>query len=304
MYDIIGDIHGHYDLLLEMLQVLGYEPIGDSFKHPNRKLIFTGDIINRGPKIRKTVRLIKTMVENGDAQCILGNHELNAILSATLDKSGNLLQKRLPRFQLPLMKTIEEYKKYPEEFEDIIKWFRTLPIYLDLGELRVVHGSWNDAHIETVNRYLNGESKLKKTFLKTYTTNTDLNNAVTELIKGVEMQLPKDLLLKDNKGIIRRKFRIKWWTNSENKTFKKIAFGNQFDLPAYSIPKEVQPITYPYPKDAPPVFLGHYCLLNKKKLIYQHNICCVDTCVTHCKMLTAYRWSGEQQLTAENLVRL
>lgn len=303
MYDIIGDIHGHYDLLLEMLKVLGYESVGDTFKHPTRKIIFTGDIINRGPKIRKSVRLIKAMVENGDAQCLLGNHELNAILSATMDKSGKYLQKRLPRYQLPLMKTIEEYKKYPEEFEETIKWFRTLPLYLDLGELRVVHGCWNDGHIEIVNRYLNGESKLKKSFLKTYLSDNELNTAVTELIKGVEMQLPKDLLLKDNKGIIRRKFRIKWWSSPEDKTFKKMAFGNQFELPAYSIPMEITPITYPYPKDAPPVFLGHYCL-NKKKLIYQDNICCVDTCVTRCKKLTAYRWNGEQQLTEEHLVKL
>ena len=303
MYDIIGDIHGHYDLLLNMLQTLGYEPNGGTFKHPDRKVIFTGDIINRGPKIRKTVNLVRGMVESGNAQCILGNHELNAILYGTMDKNGKFLQKHLPRFQLPLMKTLDEYKKYPGEFNEIIKWFRTLPLYLDLGELRVVHGAWIDSHIETLNHFLAGETKLKKSFLKTYITNKELNTAVNEIIKGVEMQLPKDLLLKDNKAIIRRSYRIKWWTDPTGKTFRNIAFGNQFDLPAYTIPPEVLPTTYPYSPDAPPVFLGHYCL-NKKKVIYQNNICCVDNCVTRTNQLTAYRWQGERQLTAEYLIKV
>ena len=303
MYDIIGDIHGHYDLLVAMLEKLGYQLKGDVYEHPSRKVIFTGDIINRGPKIRRTVQLVRGMVESGNAQCLLGNHELNAILYATMDKSGAYLQKHLPRFQLPLKKTLDEYKKYPEEFAETIKWFRKLPIYLDLGNLRVVHGCWNDAHIELLNQFLVGSDKLTKSFLRTYITNKELNTAVTELIKGVEMQLPKDFLLKDNKGIIRRSFRIKWWGVPEEKTFKKLAFGNQFTLPAYSIPKEILPKTYPYPEDAPPVFLGHYCL-NRKKLIYQNNICCVDTCITRCKKLTAYRWDREQQLTEEHLVRI
>lgn len=303
MYDIIGDIHGHYDLLINMLQKLGYQPVGNSFKHPERKVIFTGDFINRGPKIRKTVNLIKNMVENGDAQTVLGNHELNAILYATMDKSGKFLQKHLPRYQLPLMKTLEEYKNFPDEFKETIKWFRTLPIYLDLGDFRVVHGGWNEEHIATFHRYMNGETRLKKSFLKTYLTNKELSTALDELIKGVEMQLPKDLLLKDNKGIIRRSFRIKWWEVTEGKTFKKVAFGNRFELPAYTIPREVLPTTYPYPFDAPPVFLGHYCL-NKKKLIFQGNICCIDTCVVRTQSLTAYRWSGEKQLIEENLIRM
>ncbi|MFA9388594.1 MAG: metallophosphoesterase [Prolixibacteraceae bacterium] len=303
MYDIIGDIHGHYDLLVNMLTQLGYEPSGATYKHPERKVIFTGDFINRGPKIRKTVKLIRGMVENGDAQTVLGNHELNAILSATMDKSGRFLQKHLPRFQLPLMKTLEEYKNYPEEFNETIKWFRTLPIYLDLGNLRVVHGAWNDAHIATVQQFMNGETSLKKSFLKAYLSNKELSTALNELIKGVEMQLPKDLLLKDSKGIIRRNFRIKWWEVPTEKTFKKLSFGNQFELPAYSIPKEILPLTYPYALDAPPVFLGHYCL-NKKKLIFQNNICCIDTCVVRTQNLTAYRWNGEAQLLEGNLIRI
>ncbi|MDA3881069.1 MAG: metallophosphoesterase, partial [Prolixibacteraceae bacterium] len=63
MYDIIGDLHGHYDLLVRLLKKMGYEADGNSFKHSKRKVIFTGDFINRGPEIRATVRLVKQMVD-------------------------------------------------------------------------------------------------------------------------------------------------------------------------------------------------------------------------------------------------
>jgi hypothetical protein len=303
MYDIIGDIHGHYDLLVKTLKSIGYTEHNNSYTHPERKIIFTGDIINRGDKIRSTVTLIKNMVENGDAYCILGNHELNAILYATLDKHGKSIRKRLLRYKMPLLKTLEEYKNYPSEFKEVIKWFRTLPLFIDMEDFRVIHGGWNDQHIKTINKYLNGENRLRKSFLKTYLINKELNTAVNELIKGKEIHLPKDLLLKDNKGILRRHFRIKWWENADDKTFKDIAFGNRFELPEYTIPKEIVPDITPYPTYAPPVFLGHYCL-NKKALIFQNNICCIDTCVVRTQKLTVYRWQGEKKLTSKNLVRI
>lgn len=304
MYDIIGDIHGHYDLLIRMLDKLGYQNSGESYLHPGgRKVIFTGDFINRGPKIRKTVNLIRKMVESGDALTVLGNHELNAILYETMDKQGKFLQKHLPQFKLPLMKTFDEYRNYPEEFKEVVKWFRTLPVYLDLGNLRVVHGCWSDEHVATIQEFMNGEIRLKKSFLRTYVTNKTLNTALNELIKGVELQLPRDLLIKDNNGVIQRNFRIKWWEDAIGKTFSDLSFGNRFELPAYTIPKEIVPRTYPYPADAPPVFLGHYCL-NNKALIFQDNICCIDTCVVRTQKLTAYRWNGESKLNEENIIRM
>lgn len=304
MYDIIGDIHGHYNLLVKLLKKLGYKKNDAAYFHPERKAIFTGDFINRGPNIRATVQLIRNMVEQGSAFTILGNHELNAILYATIDKSsGKSLQKHLPRYRLPLMNTLNEYQNYPEEFTDTIKWFRHLPIHLDFGSIRVVHGGWNDEYISIVEKYKQGEPKLKKSFLKAYLNNKELSTALNGLIKGTEFQLPKDLLLKDNKGIVRRTFRIKWWEQPTGKTFSELAFGNRFELPAYSIPKELLPNITPYPADAPPVFLGHYCL-NKKALIFQGNICCIDTCVVKSQRLSCYRWNGEQELSIDHFVKV
>lgn len=301
MYDIIGDIHGHYDLLVTMLNELGYKKNGKSYSHPNRKVIFTGDYINRGPQILRTVRLIREMVENNDALAIIGNHEFNAILYSTLDKSGKSFRKHLARYKLPLMKTLDEYSGITQEYKDTINWFRYLPFYLDLGDLRIVHGSWNSENIEIFERYKAGEPKLKKSFLKEYFVNPELNKAANEIVKGIEFQVPKDLIIKDSKGISRRTFRVKWWEPALGKTFREISFSDRFILPNYTIPPEITPEIKGYQDDLPPVFFGHFCL-EKDHLIIKDNLCCVDRCVVRSQTLTSYRWSGEKILTPDNLV--
>ena len=303
MYDIIGDLHGHYRLLTAMLKKLGYEKSGEGFRHEGRKVIFTGDYINRGNEIRQTVRLIREMVESGNALAILGNHEFNAIIYFTLDKSGRYFKKYGSHLKLPLLRTIEEYSTAPDELHDTIKWFRQLPFYLDLNEIRVVHGGWDIKHINTVEQYMNGQPKIKKKFIKEYLSNDELNMAVNTLLKGIEMQLPKDLIIKDSKGISHRNFRIKWWEPACGKTFRDASFGNRFILPEYTIPKEVIPPIEPYEEHWPPLFFGHYCL-DKQDLVIKNNLCCVDRCVTRSQNLSAYRWDGEKSLNPDKLVFL
>ena len=54
MYDLIGDIHGHADALQQLLGNLGYTQQKGGYRHPERRAIFLGDFIDRGPKIRET----------------------------------------------------------------------------------------------------------------------------------------------------------------------------------------------------------------------------------------------------------
>jgi protein phosphatase len=77
-FDIIGDVHGCYDELTELLAALGYEAQpGGSFAHPaGRKLIFVGDLVDRGPKIPETVWLVRESVNAGHAFCVPGNHDI------------------------------------------------------------------------------------------------------------------------------------------------------------------------------------------------------------------------------------
>ncbi|MEM7179915.1 MAG: polynucleotide kinase-phosphatase [Spirochaetota bacterium] len=85
-FDIIGDIHGCYDELCELLQKLGYQiqKVADNGKnytlhvsHPeNRQVIFLGDLVDRGPNSPAVLKLVMSMVRSETAWCVPGNHDL------------------------------------------------------------------------------------------------------------------------------------------------------------------------------------------------------------------------------------
>jgi protein phosphatase len=83
-FDIIGDIHGCFDELQELLAQLGYlaEKNGDGYtvKIPEgRKAIFLGDLVDRGPRIPDVLKLVMGMVESGTALCVPGNHDMKLL---------------------------------------------------------------------------------------------------------------------------------------------------------------------------------------------------------------------------------
>jgi protein phosphatase len=80
-FDIIGDVHGCLDELLELMALLGYEVkrIHREFAvtpPDHRKLVFVGDLVDRGPATPDVLRLIMTMVGAGQALCVPGNHDV------------------------------------------------------------------------------------------------------------------------------------------------------------------------------------------------------------------------------------
>ena len=85
-FDIIGDVHGCFDELVDLLTQLGYSvetqsngqaSRGYSVKPPEgRKAVFLGDLVDRGPKIPEVLRLVMSMVEAGTALCVPGNHDI------------------------------------------------------------------------------------------------------------------------------------------------------------------------------------------------------------------------------------
>ena len=301
MYDIIGDIHGHADQLKSLLKKLGYIKPDGYFIHPTRKAVFVGDFINRGPKIRETINIVRTMVEKGSAYAILGNHEMYAVLYYLRDSEGKYYKKRIPKYQLQINQTLEEFTSYKEELKSHLKWMRTLPMFLDFGDIRVVHACWDDENIQLIKNNATGP-KMTKTLLREIALNeTKFSVGFWETCKGVEFQIPKDLLVFDNEGRPHRSFRMKWWDTPEGKTFKEVSLESRFELPAYTIPNEIIPTRKPYPKDDPIVFFGHYCL-KESCGIFADNLCCVDSCVTRTGKLIAYRWEGEKQLKKSNFI--
>ncbi len=83
-FDIIGDVHGCADELQQLLAALGYEVAwtGDGAERAvhvraghGRKVVFVGDLVDRGPKVPDTLRIAMSMAEAGTAYVVQGNHE-------------------------------------------------------------------------------------------------------------------------------------------------------------------------------------------------------------------------------------
>jgi hypothetical protein len=92
-YDIVGDIHGHAEALETLMRELGYDRASGKWQHRDgRCLLFLGDYIDRGPQVRETLRLVKGLVDSGQALAIAGNHEYNAICFHTTTQDGTPLR--------------------------------------------------------------------------------------------------------------------------------------------------------------------------------------------------------------------
>ncbi len=302
MYDIIGDVHGHALLLKNLLKNLGYSKNKDGYAHPERKVIFVGDFVNRGPEIRQTLQIIRSMTEQGSAISILGNHEINALLySMKREKKIPLLSSLGKRFG-SVEETMLQFKSYPEEWKEYRKWLRTLPLFFESEGIRVVHACWKDENIRIIRDELPAGG-IPKAVLKDLVmdSKSPLSQAILQTTRGIHLIMPPNLRVYDSHRRSHHLFRVRWWTRPEGLTFRQYAFESKFRLPDYTIPPEILPGSAPYPADAPPVFFGHYCRGNGPFVI-RENLCCVDACVTGKKRLAAYRWDGETILNAEKMV--
>ena len=91
-YDVIGDIHGHADALCRLLEKLGYRKSSGVYRHPDRKVIYLGDFIDRGPDQVEVINIARSMCEAGAALAVMGNHEFNALAWATRRGDGAYLR--------------------------------------------------------------------------------------------------------------------------------------------------------------------------------------------------------------------
>ncbi|WP_198005280.1 metallophosphoesterase [Rickettsia helvetica] len=78
-FDIIGDVHGCFDELKNLLEKLGYRiKKGNKYiiTHPQgRQIIFVGDLVDRGPNSPEVLRLVMDSVSSSIAFCVNGNHD-------------------------------------------------------------------------------------------------------------------------------------------------------------------------------------------------------------------------------------
>lgn len=305
MYDLIGDIHGHAEALVRLLETLGYRRENGSFRHAERQAIFLGDFIDRGPRIREVLEIARPMVEAGHALAVMGNHELNALAYHTPDPAApdEYLRRHTPANRKQHGATLDQL---PEaELRSHLEWFRTLPLWLDLEGLRVVHACWDPRALETVAAHLPADGRIGDAFLRSACLEGgELFVPVEVLLKGKEGKLPDGAAFADADGHPRSQIRTRWYLPPHGHTYRSYAFySHEIDCDLELDPAIVRAAAE-YPVGEKPVFFGHYWLSAPRPEILAPNVACLDYSVAKGGFLCAYRWEGESTLRDEEFVRV
>ncbi|BBX48066.1 metallophosphoesterase [Mycobacterium cookii] len=308
-YDIIGDIHGCAEKLEALLGDLGYqlESSTGAYRHPKRQAIFVGDLIDRGTGQLRVLEIVKAMVDTDAAQIVMGNHEFNAIAYATEHPAGS--GQHLRRHN---EKNTKQHQSFLDQLTSAqrslyLEWFKTLPLWLDLGDIRVVHACWHEDSIGVVERQL-GSNRFGtvEDLVRASTKGDELYVAIEILLKGPEISLVdhRQLPYMDKDGHLRTNARIRWW-NGDAMTLRDIAeIASTFttedgapypDLPDIEIPPRDRSFVY---TGAVPVFYGHYWRQGRpdQHRDWNSRSACVDFSAVKGGTLMAYRWSGEKQI--------
>lgn len=293
MLDIIGDIHGYSDHLEKLLQKLGYKNTNGYYSHPdeNRSVLFIGDFIDRGPKIKETLELVKAMVDHGSAKALMGNHEYNAILFHMKHPNGGHLRKHSIQNIGQHYYTLMAFKNNQKEYEAYIEWFKTLPLFYEEENFRAVHAAWDYDSIDYLKTRLEHNRLSEDLLVEAADKTTKLYDAIEVTLKGKEMALPEGESFKDSDDNVRNHIRIKWWVNQIGMDYQSIAVHPSSNIPTIKIKEEASF----YDSNDKPIFFGHYWLKGEPNL-YQNNICCVDYSVAKEGYLVAYTYNGEAEL--------
>src|SRR5574338_1529004 len=136
-FDIIGDVHGCGDELDDLLDQLGYVVPVDATqarRHPGgRRVIFVGDLVDRGPRIPHVLATAMSMVDAGTALCVPGNHDIK--LMRKLRGRDVQITHGLAESIAQLDRESEEFRSRVEKFiDDLVSHY-----VLDDGKLVVAH---------------------------------------------------------------------------------------------------------------------------------------------------------------------
>lgn len=203
-----------------------------------RRLVFLGDLTDRGPDSPTVVELVARLVEAGNAQCIMGNHELNILRNER--KHGNhwffgeaeALSKSGP---------ITPQKLADEKARNRIRdFFRTLPLALEREDLRAVHACWQSDML-AIARTSTDALTLYKDYRDTITSHLKHNGTVNSIEGELAYQNQNPVKVSTSgleeradcpfeaSGKIRLLARVPWWNQYADKVF--CVFGHYGRLP-------------------------------------------------------------------------
>lgn len=262
-----------------------------------------GDFIDRGPQIARALAVVRSMVEAGGALAVMGNHEFNALAfhTADPDRPGEFLRPHSEKNVLQHRATLEQMSA--AALADALAWFDTLPLWLDLAGLRVVHACWDDRSIDALGAALSSDARRSAVLLPAACRRGDaLYNAVDVVLKGKEARLPTGMSFRDKDGSERHDIRTRWYLPAAGQSYRSYALQSDPVACDAALTTDAVAACQPYPTDAKPVFFGHYWLSSPRPARLAPNVACVDYSVAKGGLLCAYRWDGEQELDDHKFV--
>ena len=241
----------------------------------------------------------------------MGNHELNAIAwhTAHPDRKGEFLRSHPPhgwgvsnRHQHEAFLT--EVEHLPALHQEIIDWFLTLPLWLELDGIRVVHACWHAKFMAYLSPYLSSDNTIPLPLMLAVTNepadraekdnpSPTIFKAVEAICKGIEIPLPDGQSFIDESDIERRRVRARWWDSTAT-TYPKAAMLSddiRDALPDLPISAHAR-LNCPTDK---PLFFGHYWMTGMPEVL-SDTVACVDYSAGKNGKLVAYRWDGESVL--------
>ncbi|MDN2483596.1 metallophosphoesterase [Vibrio agarivorans] len=211
----VGDIHGQNRKLQALIQDLSISATDD-------KLVFLGDLIDNSDcsstQQLEVLNQVKQLMDNGQALCVMGNHEFNAIGWMIKRQDGRYCRDRskagnLRQHQAFLDEVVEDSVLHKEWVE----WFKTLPLFLNFGDVRAIHACWHEESIERLTSYLNSDNTLKEQHWRdAFDEHHELYHLIETLLKGPEVSLPEGCHFEDKHGNIRTNIRVAWWKSADS----------------------------------------------------------------------------------------
>lgn len=310
-FDVIGDIHGQAGKLEALLVALGYVRSGSGYRPPQgRQALFLGDLIDRGGDQRRVLEIVWSMIDAGDARCVMGNHEFNAIGYATDDPrnpgerlrpnrgaSGKCAKNRLQHEAF-----IAAVGDGSAVHAAWVERFRTLPLFLDLGGLRAAHGCWDDASVAVLRAAgWDGARPLDDDLLfDAHAPGSALEQARKRLTCGVEIDLPEGRRILDKSGHEHFEVRVANWRHWAT-SFHEVALvpaGQEEQLAGMDWPAGFALDRV----EGAPVFIGHHWFGGPAPVIESPKLACLDWSAGKDGPLVAYRWDGEDLLSNDKLL--
>ena len=305
-FDIIGDVHGCAHTLERLLDALGYKRVAGVWRHPRRQALFLGDIVDRGPRIREALHIVHDMVEAGQAFCIMGNHEYNALgwVTPALPGSGqNFVREHTPRHARLIDETLTQFAHRPGDWHDFLRWFYEMPLFVDAGRFRLVHACWDRQLIEPLRKQFPNGCVDEHFIQASAVPGSFAGNVCNRLLRGTDMRLPDGLTLTGGDGLTRAFFRTKFW-EEDPQTYGDVVFQPDAlpdDVARAPLSHSQKNALLRYGPDEPLLFVGHYWRSGRPAPI-RGNLACLDYSAVLYGKLVAYRLDDETAIDPHKFV--